>query len=159
MKELELEIDDYIEKEDLEILLSATEYKNFFLENYRTMMHEKIPVLTSDELEEMSILALELEENDDMTLSEREKAMEDMDNKIAKMVYEHSFDDVKRIHKEFPYLTHDECVQIGECEKICKKYEGKDIMNYFKIYPYAIQANKLISLNEYRSKNVESIFM
>lgn len=145
-------------KEDLESLMNMKEYINFFLENYRKILHEKVPLLTPDELEEMSILALELEEKDDMTLSEREKANEDMDNKIAKMVYEHLFDDVKKIHKEFPYLTHDECKQMEECYRITKGSEGNGIMTLLANIPHIALANKLIELNEYRSKNVESIF-
>ena len=56
-------------------------------------------------------------------------------------------------HCHEPVMPHRVC-------KNCGYYDGKEIeiMDYLKNYPYAIKANQLIKLNEYRSKNVESIF-
>lgn len=147
--------------DDLEDMVAKEEVKCFYVENYRRLLHDKVPCLTSDEIEWISQFWLDLESqkaNNQLSEEEIKQTTEELDNHIGKLIYEHSFDDVKDVHKEFPYLTHDECIQMEECAKKCQYYEGKEIMNYFRIYPYVIKANQLIELNEYRSKNVESIF-
>lgn len=149
--------------DDLEEMVCKEESKYYYIENYRRLLHEKVPVLTSDEIEWVSNFWFELESekaNNQLSKEEIAQSTEELDNHVAKLIWEHSFDDVKEIHEEFPYLTHDECIQMKEYAEKCKYYDGKEIeiMDYLKNYPYAIKANQLIKLNEYRSKNVESIF-
>lgn len=143
--------------EDLEKMTTKVEAKIFFMETYRKLLHEKLPQLTPDEIEWISQFAFDLEcqkANNELSEDEISKISEEIDNHIGKLVFEHLFDDVKEIHEEFPYLTHNECLELRAYRKICEGNEKNKIL----IYPFVLKAKKLIDMNEYRAKNVKSIF-
>lgn len=145
--------------EDLKEMLEKEESKCFYIENFRRLLHKKMPSFTTDEIEWLSHFFFDMEtEKANNRISEEEyrQRSEEFENYMGKLVYEHNFDDVKEIHEELPYLTHDECVEAKELLRICKTYQGKVIAQ--RLLPYARRGMELIELNKYRSKNVKSIF-
>lgn len=148
-----------ITHEDLEKMLEKEEAKYFYIENFRRLLHKKMPSFTTDEIEWLSHFFFDMETekaNNQISEEEYQKRSEEFDNYAGKLVYEHYFDDVKEIHNELPYLTHDECLEIKECEQLCRPYYGKVIAP--QLLPYWKRGLELIEINKYRSKNVKSIF-
>ena len=107
------------------------------------MLHEKVSELTP--------LV------NDMTEDEKKKRHEQIDNQIAKMIWEHKFDDVKEVHEEFSYLLPEECAELLECYKKCEPYKNS-LTGTVTVFKYLIREMELISLNEKRKKNGEGIF-
>lgn len=129
-----------------------------FLKNYRLKLHEKVPCLTPEELENISLYALDREESQsDISKEEYENIGKEIDNEIARMVWEHSFDEVKESHEKYPYLTVEECKEFLECCEKMEEYENSTSAlilgwKYFK------RCCELEKINEYRKENVESEF-
>lgn len=148
-----------IDFDSLEDMVAREEVKYLYIENYRRLLHDKVPCLTSDEIEWISHFWLELEReksNNHITDEEIRQRNEEIDNHIAKLIYEHSFDDIKEVHEEFPFLIRDECIELIKCEQICRPYREK--FPPLHVIPYWKRGLFLIQLNEYREKNVKSIF-
>ena len=127
-----------------------------YLEKYRLALHEKVSELTPAELEDISLQDIETLGND-MTEDEKKKRHEQIDNQIAKMIWEHKFDDVKEVHEEFSYLLPEECAELLECYKKCEPYKNS-LTGTVTVFKYLIREMELISLNEKRKKNGEGIF-
>lgn len=148
-----------ISHKDLEEMLEKEEAKCFYIEKFRRLLHKKMPSFTSDEIEWISHFWFDLETekvNNEISEEEYRQRSKELNNHMERLLYEHFFDDVKEVHEELPYLTHEECVEIKECERICKMYQGK-VIN-LRLLPYANRGIELIRLNEYRSKNVKNFF-
>lgn len=126
-----------------------------YLEKYRLMLHEKVSELTPAELEDISLQDIETLAND-MTEDEKKKRHEQIDNQIAKMIWEHKFDDVKEVHEGFPYLLPEECAELLECYKKCEPHKNS-LTGTVTVFKYLIREMELISLNEKRKKNGEGI--
>lgn len=142
--------------EDLDKMIEHIESKYFHLENCRHLIHKKMPVLTADEVEKVSMMWFDLEskkENQQLSEKEIEDEKEKLDNYVSKLVYEHSFDDVLDTHQKYPYLTHDECMAM---ETLSNMTQG--LLGSLMAPACTARINMLIETNEYRSKNVESIF-
>ncbi len=119
------------------------------IKNYRRMLHEKEPNLTSEEIEQASDYWIEFEKAKANGKSEKE--IEEKNNKhinyLIECVYNHYFHGVEEIHEEFPYLTSDECKEMKECYEMCT--EKKDC----NIYYYAAKAQRLMMINQSRLRN------
>ncbi len=146
--------------DDLENMVAKEEVKYLYIENYRRLLHDKVPCLTSDEIEWISHFWLELETekaNNRLTDEEIRQSTEEIDNHIAKLIYEHSFDDIKKIHEEFSFLTHEECEELIKCEKICRHYRKK--FPPLHVIPYWERGINLMRLNEYREKMLKAFLI
>ena len=131
--------------DDLENMLEKEKTKCAYLENYRILLHDKIPCLTSDEIEWVSNLSLEY------CKQSSDKSSDEIDKQIEKLVYEHSFDDVKKVHEEFPFLNHAECIELKKLYEICKTYSKNcTSLQAIHLIPSYVQVANLIKLNEYR---------
>lgn len=120
-----------------------------FIENYRRTLHEKEPTLTPEEIEQASNYWFEIEkakanEKSDKEIEERNNIYIDY---LTQCVYEHYFDGVKEVHKEFPYLSSDECREMKEYYRICTEEKGCNL------YYYAAKAQRLMMINESRLRN------
>lgn len=146
-------LDDIDLKDDVKDIYNGNICGYIFMENYRKLLHKKVTCLTPEEIEKVSILALNLEikkENNLLLEEELRVENEKIDDCIGKMILEHYYDDV---HEEFPHLTHEECIEMKDSITYCKENEGK-----FTILPYLLKANQLMKLNRYRSTQIKDIF-
>lgn len=134
------------------------ELRMFFLENYRLKLHEKAPCLTPEELEKISLYALDCEESEpDISEEEYEKIGNEIDNEIARMIWEHSFDDVKEIHEKYPWLTVEECKEFLDCCERMEEYKAPALVLLLDWKDFK-RCCELEELNKYRKENVESEF-
>ena len=118
------------------------------IENYRRKLHEKEPSLTSEEIEQASNYWIEFEKAKANEKSEKE--IEDKNNTyinyLTQCVYDHYFDGVEEVHKEFPYLSSNECKEMKECYIMCAEKNCN-------IYYYALKAQTLMMKNESRLRS------
>lgn len=144
--------------EKIEKGVRGKELRMFFLENYRLKLHEKVPCLTPEELENISLYALDREESSlDMSEEEYEKIGKEIDNEIARMIWEHSFDDVKELHEKYSYLTVEECKEFLDCCERMEEYKAPALVLLLDWKDFK-RCCELEELNEYRKENVESEF-
>lgn len=130
----------------------------FFLKNYRLKLHEKIPCLTPEELETISLYALDREESaTSISEEEYEKIGKEIDFEIARLAWEHDFDDVKEIHEAYPYLTPEECRELKECKRKVEPYED-NALGLIIVLKELKRGMELEYLNNYRKKNEKNVF-
>lgn len=99
-----------LSEEKIEKATFGKEFEIFYLENYRLKLHERVPTLTTDEIENISIYALDLvRTKKEMSEEEYKNAQREIDIEISRMAFEHLYDDVKEVHEILPYLTPEEC--------------------------------------------------
>lgn len=155
IKDISRILDKNITIADLDEMIDHTESKYFYLENCRHIIHGKFPVLTPAEVEKVSMMWFDFEskkENQQLSEKEVENEKEKLDNYVARLLFEHSFDDVQDTHRKYPYLTHDECVTMESLSHMTQGLLGT------LMAPACIKRiNLLIEANEYRSKNKNSI--
>ena len=134
------------------------ELRMFFLENYRLKLHEKVPCLTPEELENISLYALDREESSlDMSEEEYKKIGKEIDFEIARLAWEHDFDDVREVHEKYPCLTVEECKEFWDCCNKLEEYKTPTLALLLDWKDFK-RCCELEQLNEYRKENVESEF-
>lgn len=144
--------------EKIEKGVRGKELRMFFLENYRLKLHEKVPCLTPEELENISLYALDREESQpDISEEEYENIGKEIDNEIARMIWEHDFDDVKELHEKYSYLTVEECKEFSKCCERMEEYKTPTLALLLDWKDFK-RCCELEKINEYRKENVESEF-
>lgn len=144
--------------EKIEKGVYGKELRMFFLKNYRLKLHEKIPCLTPEELETISLYALDREESaTSISEEEYEKIGKEIDFEIARLAWEHDFDDVKEIHEAYPYLTPEECRELKECKRKVEPYED-NALGLIIVLKELKRGMELEYLNNYREKNEKNVF-
>lgn len=88
---------------------------------------------------------------------EYEKIGNEIDNEIARMIWEHSFDDVKEIHEKYPWLTVEECKEFLDCCERMEEYKAPALVLLLDWKDFK-RCCELEELNKYRKENVESEF-
>lgn len=138
--------------------LNGLELRIFFLENYRLKLHEKLPCLTPEEIENISIYALDREASaNEMSEDEYKEVGKEMDIEISRMVFEHLYDDIKEVHERLPYLTPEECQEWFDCWKRWSAFQDNKLWNILT-FDYVMRGWKLEELNDQREKNMSSLF-
>lgn len=144
--------------EKIEEGVNGLELRMFFLENYRLKLHEKLPCLTPEEIENISIYALDREASaNEMSEDEYEEVGKEMDIEISRMAFEHLYDDIKEVHERLPYLTPEECQEWFDCWKRWSAFQDNKLWNILT-FDYVMRGWKLEELNDQREKNMSSLF-
>lgn len=147
-----------LSEEKIEKATFGKEFEIFYLENYRLKLHERVPALTTDEIENISIYALDLvRSKKEMSEEEYKNAEREMDIEISRMVFEHLYDDIKEVHERLPYLTPEECQEWFDCWKRWSAFQDNKLWNILT-FDYVMRGWKLEELNDQREKNMSSLF-
>lgn len=147
-----------LSEEKIEKATFGKEFEIFYLENYRLKLHERVPALTTDEIENISIYALDLvRSKKEMSEEEYKNAEREMDIEISRMAFEHLYDDIKEVHERLPYLTPEECQEWFDCWKRWSAFQDNKLWNILT-FDYVMRGWKLEELNDQREKNMSSLF-
>lgn len=137
-----------ITAEDLEKMLFKEEMKCALLENYRRLLHEKVPCLTPEEIEWISLYWYDLQEQvakNEVSEDEIKKSYEEMDNYIADLIIKHEYEGITDIHEKYIYLTPTECKQVKECQNAIDHET-----DFWQLLAYKMILKKLIMINAER---------
>ena len=135
---------------ELEEILIGTKKKMEFLEYYRLKLHKEAPVLTPEEIEDISLELFDnITKNESLNFMKVIDIDNKVDNKIAKLIEKHKFDheDIKWVHDQFPYLTLDECKEWLKCYEELHKNKKK---SFLQAINYTIKKENLEKLNKHR---------
>lgn len=144
-----------LSEEKIEKATFGKEFEIFYLENYRLKLHERVPTLTTDEIENISIYALDLvRTKKEMSEEEYKNAQREIDIEISRMAFEHLYDDVKEVHEILPYLTPEECQEWFDCWKRWSAFQDNKLWNILT-FDYVMRGWKLEELNDQREKKHE----
>ena len=79
-----------------------------------------------------------------------------MDTHYAELVVKHSYDEVKDLHQQYPYLTAEECKELQELNNRMATPSSSLLVFMFEKTKLLARANELEKLNDYRKEHVGS---
>lgn len=128
------------------------------IKNYRRAIHEKLPYLSMEEIKTSSDMWLEMEKKIANNQITEEECNQKMDTHYAELMVEHSYDDVKEFHKQYPYLTVEECKELQELNNRMATPSSSLLVFMFEKTKLLARANELEKLNDYRKEHIGSAF-
>lgn len=128
------------------------------IKNYRRAIHEKLPYLSMEEIKTSSDMWFEMEKKIANNQITEEECNQKMDAHYAELVVKHSYDDVKEFHKQYPYLTVEECKELQELNNRMATPSSSLLVFMFEKTKLLARANELEKLNDYRKEHIGSAF-